>query len=238
MSKTLAELKVMFETGKIPDGQDYADFIDATYNAISDALIVQSVNNVTPVNGNVNTDYKIISPIRADIEWTYYPEGTSEFYIDYDPADYEGYIEDNPSFGQLEAGDIAVRTLIIEERDIVVQQVDNVKDGIFKAAYTRLGNPDGTWGELVKHSNSSTTNYEFVEKQFFGFIDEGDTVATIEIPLNDATNSSFKFHDDGMLISSDTYTYTYDSGTLTLTLDEPAGWPVRVIALVSKVETV
>lgn len=147
--KSIEEVKNKFKTGDIPTGQDYADFIDVAFNYIDEALIVQKVNGVSPdIEGNVQTSFQVTEFIPPDAPITDYPPGTSEFYGDYDPADYPEFIEENPSFEQLEAGMICVRTYYDEASQFAFQQVDNIKNGIFEASYTRVCQ-DGVLGELV-----------------------------------------------------------------------------------------
>ena len=118
---------------------------------------VRTVNLKVPdASGNVSTDYHVIDMIRADVNWTEYPKAKSEFYTDYNKDDYDQYIAENPSFGKLPSGKIAVRTFIEESEGVAYQQVDNVQDGMFFASFVRVGNSDGTWGDLVETSCQHT----------------------------------------------------------------------------------
>jgi hypothetical protein len=118
---------------------------------------VRTVNLKSPdASGNVSTDYHVIDTIRPDVNWTEYPKAKSEFYTDYNKDDYAQYIAENPSFGKLPSGKIAVRTFIEESEGVAYQQVDNVQDGMFFASFVRVGNPDGTWGDLVETSCQHT----------------------------------------------------------------------------------
>lgn len=120
------------------------------------SIAVLSVNGIEPdVNGNVETYYHIISEIPPNVPWTDYPKGTTEFITNYNKEDYADYILEYPSLDMLESGTIAVRTFIDEDSNIAQQQVDNIKDGMFMAAYIRIGLADGSWGPLVDFASSS-----------------------------------------------------------------------------------
>lgn len=124
---------------------------------------VRSVNDKVPdQSGNVTTDFHVIDMIRADVNWTDYPSGKSEFYADYNKADYTQYIAENPSFNMLPNGKIAVRTFVEPAEGVAYQQIDNVQDGTFFASFVRVGNQDGTWGDLVETSCQHTPSGDFV----------------------------------------------------------------------------
>lgn len=147
--KTITEIKNKFKTGEIPTGQDYADFIDATFNYIDEALIVQKVNGVAPdAQGNVQTSFQVVDFIPPDAPMSDYTPGSSEFYGAFDPADYTEFITDNPSFEQLKAGTICVRTYYDNVNEFAYQEVDNVRNGVFEASFIRVGE-NGVFGQLV-----------------------------------------------------------------------------------------
>lgn len=142
---TLEELKLKFRTGAIPTGQDYSDFIDATYNALLEAIVVKTVNGQTPVNGDVETSYHIVEPISSNTLPNDYPLGLSEFIGYYDVEDPAWANEDL----DIESGNVAVRTLNYD--GMLFQQLDSHPDGVFMASYTRTGNSEtNTWMPFKK----------------------------------------------------------------------------------------
>ena len=134
------ELKEKFKTGAIPTGEDFAQFIDA---------FVASIDGKEPdTTGDVGTSFKVIDSVRLNTPWTEYPNGVSEFYCNYKSSDYEDCINEFPCFGLLKDGNIAVRTYVDHDNEVAYQQIDNIKDGIFKAGFVRIGNNNGTWEKL------------------------------------------------------------------------------------------
>lgn len=131
-------LKDKFQTGRIPSGQDFADFIET---------FISTVNGMEPDEmGEVKTAFVVIDPMGPDISPQNYPVGSSEFFIDYVSADYADYIAENPSFEQLQDGMIRVRTS--SEQGITYQQVDNIISGLYQASFVRVAISPQTWGEL------------------------------------------------------------------------------------------
>ena len=135
-------LRNAFRTGAIPTGENFSDLIQTIISQINDRLPDEE--------GSLYTDFKIISPLGPDVPPNQYPIGTSEFITNYTKGDYAEYVELHPSFNALADGAIAVRTFR-EVDGMCLQQVDNIADGRFTAAFYRLCMPgDNVWGELTK----------------------------------------------------------------------------------------
>lgn len=196
--KTKAELKDLFRTGMVITEENLRDLID-TFLATLDG-------NTPDAMGNVNTTMKVIPKIRADVSWTEYPEGVSEFHTAFLKSDYTDYIAEYPSLAQLEDGDIAVRTFIDLERGIAYQYVDNIKDGVFSANYVRTGNVDGTWGELT----TGTFNEEIVNSipkvdgsPYFSLDEDKNLVLETEALANSLVDGdSLTVNENGKLVAN------------------------------------
>lgn len=116
---------------------------------------VRMVNGLIPdLQGNVDTQFKVIEPIPPNVGYALleedggYPEGASQFILEYDPADYEDYIADHPSFAIIPKGRILVRTHINRTNLLYWQEIDATENGVFMAQYARVGAGEGEWGEL------------------------------------------------------------------------------------------
>ena len=212
--KTLQELQQAFRTGAVPTGQDFSDFIESTFNYIDQALIVQKVNSQGPDEiGNVQTSFQVIDALGPDKPMVDYPNGSSEFYYDYDPTDYAEYIADHPSMAQLQAGQIRVRTYHDESNGFAYQEVDNIVNGTFETGYVRIGE-DNEWGELVVFGGS-----DFVPEDVF----DNDTIRPNEEDVYAVYPEALIEGDGGLIATSngflavDTQVLIHDEGFLIIT---------------------
>lgn len=135
-------LKEKFETGKVPNGEDYADFIDTTYN------FLQKVNNLSPdQNGNVNIGFQLIEPPQGpEVPWDdeSYPDGVSLFVATYDPNVDTDWAE---IFGRddIPAGRLIVLTYKVSNAAYCLQRIDSFSEGIFFGEFTRRNLEEGGW---------------------------------------------------------------------------------------------
>lgn len=197
--KTKAELRELFKTGATPTGQSFSDLIQTIISQVND--------NQADENGAVRTSFNIIEPIRADVKPSEYPMGTTEFITEFDKSEYEDYIATYPSLDKLSNGSIAVRTF----RDVdgmCLQQVDNVADGKFVAAFYRicLASTD-EWLELTQGTNFENfmgNLYDFTSSEFFEFDGQTGNLNLTNIANQLIDSETLTVNNNGKLVVTET----------------------------------
>lgn len=127
------QLKKLFETGKIPFGEHFAEFIEDAYN-----------------------NYKIVDMYDPAQPPREFEQGVSVLVFNFDPIKNPDW--NNIFNGEVAAGDIMVRTLKYSGAGVIIQEFDTLRNGRYYPNKSRIAVDEDTWGTMQDHPEVISVN--------------------------------------------------------------------------------